>query len=104
MRTQTNSNVVTLTAWICFVAGLGWTVLLLYAVIGTELTRTFPLRFFDWVVEIQNRGTSRWPLPSHSEAYYLTKFFVLTFLLECLGIWGFLRLRSRSKSRSSART
>lgn len=99
MRAHTNINIITLVAWFCFIAGLSWAVLLVVAIVSTQVTHAVPLRFFDWIVEIQIRGTNHWPLRDHQNAYYFIRFFVFTLLVECVGVWGFFRLRSKSKVR-----
>ena len=96
-RAKTVMRVSTVLAWIFFVAGLVWAVLLLTA-IGDSLTHTTPFGFFDWVVNIQTRDEIGWPRHlRHTEVYYVTRFFAWTFVAEGLGFWGFVHLRRKAR-------
>ncbi len=86
-------------AWVLFLMALAWSAVVTVAVADIYLFHTLPFGFLEWVVNIQVRNTVYWPgRGHHSNAYYVGRFFVLTGLLEGLGVWSYLYLRGQSKS------
>jgi hypothetical protein len=78
-----------------FCAALLWVAVLLCALGGMYLTRTIPVGFSDWIVDIQVRDL--WPerLP-HSLLFYQARFFALTALAVSAGIISAICLRKRA--------
>jgi|GEM_PF-3954117 len=95
-RVSMHTRITMVSAWVCFSAALAWMAILLSAVGERYLTHAMPFGFMAWVVAIQVRSENSWPMRSHTDGYYLTRFFAFTFLVELAGIWGFVRLRLKS--------
>src|SRR3990172_6132837 len=92
MRTARFKRFLTsLVAWLAFLWALLWGSMVVVGLVSTEVTRTIPYSFLDWVVSIQIRSDCL--LGSHGATFYIVRFFTLTALTVAVGALGFFHLR-----------